>query len=257
MMSNITTQASKSTKKATMQLSIQEIIDQKDKKLVLIKLIDTKNNKPIPLSDLIEAHTQKIHLLIIDNNLIDYSHVHPVETNTPGVYQFEWRPTLKNVSYRAWADLLPANTKTQEYVIADLPSLKTMKRMEHHINRKPIFESTVDGYTFKLSFNETPLQVGQPAMGKIDIVDVNGKPVHTLEPIMGAYAHIVGFNDDFKTVTHIHPMGKEPTNNAERGGPELQFHIEPNKAGFIKMFAQVQINGKTLFAPFGITVKKA
>ncbi|KTD64476.1 hypothetical protein Lspi_1283 [Legionella spiritensis] len=186
---------------------------------------------------------------------MDYSHVHPVETTTPGVYQFEWQPNLKNATYRTWADLLPANTKIQEYIIADFPSPKNIKGLGGHIDRQPLFESTVDGYQFKLSFDKTPLQVGQPAMGKIDIVDAKGNPVHTLEPIMGAYAHIVGFNEDFKTVTHVHPMGKEPTNGFERGGPELQFHIEPNKAGFIKLFTQVQIDGKTLFAPFGIPVK--
>ncbi|APF04241.1 TPA: hypothetical protein ACJ5DT_002620 [Legionella pneumophila] len=252
---NITLQSSQSETRPTMQLSIQEVMDKENKKLVLIKLSDTKNNKPITLGNLIEAHTQKIHLLIIDDNLMDYSHVHPVETTTPGVYQFEWQPNLKNATYRAWADLLPANTKIQEYIIVDFPSPKNIEGLGNHLDRQPLFESTVDGYQFKLTFDKTPLQVGQPAMGKIDIVDAKGNPVHTLEPIMGAYAHIVGFNEDFKTVTHVHPMGKEPTNNAERGGPELQFHIEPNKPGFIKLFAQVQINGKTLFAPFGIPVK--
>jgi len=254
-MKNLTIHASKSDNSPTMQLSIQEIIDKKDRKLVIIKLTDSKSNKPITLNYLTEAHTQKIHLLIIDDNLMDYSHVHPVATTTPGVYQFEWQPILKNAYYRAWADLLPANTKTQEYIIADFPSPKNIEgSLGRHIDRRPLFESTVDGYQFKLSFDKTPLQVGQPAMGKIDIVDAKGNPVHTLEPIMGAYAHIVGFNEDFKTVTHVHPMGKEPTNKFERGGPELQFHIEPNKAGFIKLFAQVQINGQALFVPFGILV---
>ncbi|MCE0722768.1 hypothetical protein [Legionella resiliens] len=246
---------SKSQQSATMRLSIQKIIDKKDKKLVFIKLSKTTNNKSVTLSDLVEAHTQKIHLLIIDNNLMDYSHVHPVETTTPGVYQFEWQPNLKNATYRTWADLLPANTKIQEYIIADFPSPENIEGLENHIDRQPLFESTVDGYQFKLSFDKTPLQVGQPTIGKIDIVDSKGNPVHTLEPIMGAYAHIVGFNEDFKTITHVHPMGKEPQNKAERGGPELQFHIEPNKAGFIKLFTHVQIDGKTLFAPFGILVK--
>lgn len=254
-MKNLSTHSSKSKNSATMQLSIQKIIDKKDKKLVFIKLTEIKNNKPVRLSDLVEAHTQKIHLLIIDDAFRDYSHVHPIETATPGIYQFEWQPIFKNAAYRAWADLLPANTKTQEYVIADFSPQKKIKREENHIDHRTSFVSTVNGYQFKLSFDKLPLQAGKPVMGKIDITDTEGNPIHTLEPIMGAYAHIVGFNDDFKTVTHIHPIGKEPQNVTERGGPELQFHIEPNKAGFIKMFAQVQINGKSLFAPFAITVK--
>ena len=61
--------------------------------------------------------------------------------------------------------------------------------------------------------------------------------------------------DDFRTVTHVHPMGKEPTNAGDRGGPELMFHLEPSKPGFVKLFAQVKVGGKEIFVPFGVMVK--
>lgn len=92
-----------------------------------------------------------------------------IETNIPGVYQFEWQPTLKNASYRAWADLIPSNTKNQEYVVADFPSPKTIKSMEDRMVRQPLFESTVDGYKFKLSFDKTPLHVVNPSWAKLTL----------------------------------------------------------------------------------------
>jgi hypothetical protein len=55
-------------------------------------------------------------------------------------------------------------------------------------------------------------------------------------------------------VLHIHPLGKEPTLESQRGGPKLEFHIAPEKPGFVKFFAQVRIDGKDLFAPFGVTI---
>ncbi|HAT7769442.1 TPA: hypothetical protein JAZ42_10465 [Legionella pneumophila] len=256
-MKELPTSSSKLENTPTIQLEVQKIIDKKDKKLVFVKLTDIKSNKPITFHDLVEIHTKKFHLLIIDNHLIDYSHVHPVETATPGIYQFEWQPKFKNASYRAWADLLPTHTNTQEYVTVDLTSPQTVKRTKNPVPHRTVLESTVNGYQFKLTFDKMPLLAGKPAMGEINVTDAKGHPVHTLEPIMGAYAHIVGFNEDFKTVTHVHPLGKEPKNSTERGGPQLQFHIEPNKAGFIKMFAQVQIDGKVLYAPFAFTVKNA
>lgn len=243
----------KQASQPTMKLSVSQIIKKEGKEIVLIKLTDIKDNKPVTLDDLKEVHTQKIHLLIIDDTLTDYNHVHPQATPEPGIYQFEWSPVRKNVTYRAWADLMPKPTKVQEYIIVDL---KTAKNTAVNIARQVSNESTVDGYRFKLSFDQTQLEVGKAAMGKITITDAKGNPVRSLEPVMGAYAHIVGFNDDFKTVVHIHPMGKEPTKSSDRGGPELQFHLEPEKAGFIKMFAQVKINGKEFFAPFGIIVRK-
>ncbi|MBX9591216.1 MAG: hypothetical protein K2X43_18160 [Hyphomonadaceae bacterium] len=54
---------------------------------------------------------------------------------------------------------------------------------------------------------------------------------------------------------HVHPMGVEPTRDTQRGGPRLDFHIAPAKPGFVKLFAQVRIGGRDLFAPFGIVVK--
>ncbi len=232
---------------ATIKLSVERIVSGRGKNLVFVKLTEIKTNKPISLQDLSEVHTQKIHMLIIDDSLSDYSHVHPVPTDEPGVYQFSWKPNKKDANYRIWADLVPINTMQQEYVIADLYKAKS-----HFAQIIPRIttETVVDGYKFKLSFDKPKLELGKAAMGKIEISDAQGNPVHNLEPIMGAYAHIVGFSDDFNTVVHVHPMGIEPSQAADRGGPELNFHIEPQKAGAIKLFAQVKINGKELFVPF-------
>jgi len=72
---------------------------------------------------------------------------------------------------------------------------------------------------------------------------------------MAAYAHIVGFSEDLKSVIHVHPMGIEPAKDTDRGGPELDFHLEPSSPGFVKLFAQVKLNGKELFIPFGINIE--
>jgi hypothetical protein len=114
-------------------------------------------------------------------------------------------------------------------------------------------ESTVGGYTFRLTLQD-PLVVGQPAMASVDVTDASGKPVTSLQPVMGAFAHVVGFSEDFHTIAHIHPMGPEPKTEAQRGGPTLSFHLEPKKAGFLKLFVQTRIGDQDLFAPFGLTV---
>lgn len=247
-------QAAQKKQTATIQLSLQKIVDHGNKKLVFIKFTTIKTAKPISLADLMEVHTRKIHMLVIDDSLSDYSHVHPMPTHVPGVYSFEWNPVKKDANYRIWADLVPVNTQQQEYVIADL--YKTKSSLAEIVPTIKM-ENVVDGYKFKLSFDQAQLQQGKAVMGKIDISDSQGNPVHYLEPIMGAYAHIVGFSDDFNSVVHIHPMGTEPQKSADRGGPELAFHIEPQQAGFIKLFAQVKIKGKEIFVPFGVVVNKS
>jgi hypothetical protein len=115
--------------------------------------------------------------------------------------------------------------------------------------------SVVNGLTFELSFEDDQVITGKAVMGRLTVRKADGKPFTQLEPIMGAFAHIVGFSDDFTTVVHIHPMGKEPKSATDRGGPELEFHLDPESAGFIRLFAQVQIDGVSTFAPFGLVVK--
>ena len=61
------------------------------------------------LGDLIEVHTQKIHLLINDASLTDYHHEHPKPTDMPGEYAFAFTPSNPG-PYRIWADVVPAST---------------------------------------------------------------------------------------------------------------------------------------------------
>lgn len=245
------TEKHNSQSQQTIKLNIYQIEKKGNKKLVKIQLLKMKDDTPVTLNDLKEMHTQKIHLLIIDDSLEDYSHIHPKALSEPGFYEFEWNPK-KQVNYRIWADVFPIDTSKQEYVIADLIFDKKIKS---EINRTVLMENTIEGYNFKLSFDNNNLIAGKPAMGKITITDSKGNPAKDLEPIMGAFAHIVGFSDDLKTIIHIHPMGEEPSKLTDRGGPELLFHIEPETVGFIKLFVQVNIGGKELFVPFGVTVK--
>lgn len=242
-----------SSAQPTIKLSILPIEDKDQGKHVKMKLSKLEDESPVPPELLKEMHTEKVHLLIIDDSLTDYSHIHPKPTKEPGVYEFDWAPTKKDANYRMWADLHPLDTDQQEYAIADLTASQT----KGTIDKTPSSESTLDGLTFKLSFENPELQAGKATMGKVTITDDKGKPVTNLEPLMGAFAHIVGFSYDFQSIVHIHPMGKEPTNPSDRGGPDLQFHIEPEKAGFLKLFVQVKINGKEIFAPFGLVVKGA
>lgn len=216
---------------------------------VTVKLNAVADGKPLTLDELKEAHTKKLHLLIIDPSLSDYHHIHPVAGKNPGEYVFDFTP-LKNESYRVWADVIPVATGKQEYVRTDMGAPAKEKAS---IDKATSMVTTVDGYTFTLALDGEP-KAGAPVMGNV-VITKDGQPFTGLEPVMGAFAHVVGFTEDYNSVLHVHPMGKEPTSDTERGGPKLEFHIEPEKAGFVKLFAQVRIGGKDIFAPFGMDVK--
>jgi hypothetical protein len=75
---------------------------------------------------------------------------------------------------------------------------------------------------------------------------------------MGAFAHLVAFNEDRHTVLHIHPQGPEPDEGAKKqtqGGPTLQFKLYTPTPGFYRLYTQTQIASQPKFASFNITVE--
>jgi hypothetical protein len=154
---------------------------------VTVKLNAVADDKPLTLDDLKEAHTKKLHLLIVDPTLTDYHHIHPVAGKNPGEYVFDFTP-LKNDSYRVWADVIPVATGKQEYVQADMG---TPAKEKASIDKATSMTATVDGYTFTLALDGEP-RAGAPVMGSVT-VSKDGQAFNGLEPVMGAFAHVVGF----------------------------------------------------------------
>lgn len=214
-----------------------------------VHLFLSNEGKGVAENQLKTVHTEKIHVLIIDPTLTDYHHVHPVAAKKAGEYIFDFTPHTTN-NYRLWLDITPKNG-TQQYVMTDLPG----KNKENPpVEKKLALSATVENYHFNLSFDK-PLIVGKSVMGSVKVTDKNNKDVTQLEPIMEAFAHIVAFNQDYQSILHVHPMGAEPKDKSARGGPRIDFHLMPTAAGFVKIFVQVKINGKEIFAPFGVEVK--
>lgn len=207
-------------------------------------------NETVTLAELVETHTRKIHLLILDGSLTDYHHEHPQPTATPGDYAFDFLPT-KPGPYLAWADLRPMPLGLQEYektVIAGTGKSNPVT------DREPSFTSDADGLHFALSLAQPEIKVGVAVGATLRVTKPDGSGFDQLEPVMGAFAHLVGFNEDTETVFHMHPIGAPISKENERGGPALNFKIYATKAGFTRFFAQVQIKGRQVFVPFGIRV---
>lgn len=221
-----------------------------NKEKPMILNLKTKDGNPVLYKDLVEVHTERIHLLVVDPSLRDYQHIHPSESEKPGEYKFNFAPR-KSGEYIFFSDLLPVKTNAQEYSTTSLTLAGNPEPVKKEENR----EITVNGFTFKLEFESPELVQGQSNLGTLTVIGPDGKPFDKLEPLMGAYCHFVAFSEDREHVLHIHPQGKEPKSAEERGGPKLSFYVVPDSAGYQQLYAQVQVNGKDIFAPFGLNVK--
>lgn len=216
---------------------------------VMLHITDMMSGKVMGPEAFEIVHTQKVHVLGIDPSLTDYSHSHPAPTNKPGVWTFSFTPKF-NRPYHLWLDVKAVGGK-QEYVMLTLNEKAAAVPAE----KLPLLIATMDNFTATLSF-DAPLVEGAPAMGHVNILR-DGKPFASLEPVMSAYGHIVGISEDWETISHVHPMGTEPSKDSDRGGPVIDFHLEPKHVGFLKLFAQIQVDGKDVFLPFGVNVLPA
>jgi hypothetical protein len=221
-----------------------------DREVKGILSLSTVAGDPVLLTDLREVHTEKIHLLVIDGSLTDYHHEHPVPTGTPGEYRFSFT-ARKPGRYRAWADVQPLLTGFQEYAMADidLPGISEPTTPAHTT------EAEVESRRYRLVIDGDRITAGVPALARVRVTTSEGKPFVGLEPLMGAFAHLVGFREDQQTVVHMHPLQSVPLKPEDRGGPELQFQIYVEKPGYYWLFLQVQIKGESKFVPFVIEAR--
>lgn len=213
---------------------------------VALTLTDIATGKPLGPNDLALAHTRRLHLLIVDASLTDYQHIHPVfDPLGTGRWRFDFTP-LFGRAYKVWADAtLPDGS--HEYVGANLVAGAGKAPSP---SNAMVMTAEKDGLEFLLSF-ASPLKAGQAARGSIAIVDRRtGKPFAGLQPLMGAFGHIVAFAGNWNAIEHVHPLGAEPGTERERGGPVIDFHIRPERAGVVKLFAQIRANGRETIVPF-------
>jgi hypothetical protein len=205
--------------------------------------------EPLLLKDLREVHTEKIHLLVVDATLTDYHHEHPVPTDRPGEYAFRFTPRRPG-SYRAFADLQPLLTGLQEYAKAEVaaPTIAAPA-----VEKAYPQTGTHGPFTYELAFDPPRPKAGTPATGTV-YVTRDGKPFKGLEPLMAAFAHLVGFHEDGQVVLHMHPAETRALVAEDRGGPRLSFRLFAETPGFYRLFVQVQIGGRSQFIPFGVDV---
>lgn len=227
-----------------------------------LRLAD-QNGQPIVAEDLAMKHEHLLHVMAVDAGLEDYAHAHPT-ANPDGTFSFTFTPRLDR-PYRLWADFSLKEAGGGEaggheghddhdagvvYASADLP---VGTGAVPPIAAAQSLSAEVEGLRFQVSMEST-LRAGQSTRVRLAIVDAQGRPFTHLEPLMGAFAHVVGFNPGATTMMHVHPDGAEPTTLDARGGPTLAFTLEPEVAGPQRLFVQVKANGREITAPFTLVV---
>ena len=209
----------------------------------------TASGKPVAPEDLLVAHTRTLHLLIVDPTLNDYQHLHPEPGRRPGDWVFTLTPNRSGL-YRVFADFTPAATQRGLYTSADFTVPGSVARVVRETNTT----AQAMGFNFELILPPV-LQAGKVADLKFRI-ETQGrekKPV-PLQPVMGAFAHLVAFDEVRSGFAHLHPNETDLSQLPDTLRPELNFKVTIPSPGRYVIWAQVNLGGNEAFVPFWVDV---
>jgi hypothetical protein len=75
-----------------------------------------------------------------------------------------------------------------------------------------------------------------------------------LEPVMGAFAHLVAFDETRSGFAHLHPTESDLLKQPDAKNPTLNFKLTIPRTGRYVIWAQVNLGGTETFVPFDFAV---
>lgn len=214
--------------------------------------LKTGSGKPIAPEDLLVMHTKLLHLLIIDPSLTDYQHVHPTPGKVPGEWTFSFTPRASG-AYRVFADFTPAATARGLYASADLMVESSAKTVLSPVNASAVLVVEREGFRFSLTATPQPVRAGSPMDLAFAITRPDGGQV-PMQPVMGAFAHLVAFDENRVGFAHLHPVEVDLLQPPAAVHPRLNFKLTIPQPGRYAIWAQVNLGGREMFVPFWIEV---
>jgi hypothetical protein len=213
----------------------------------------TVGGKAIGPADLRVSHTRRLHLLVVDPTLTDYQHLHPEPAAEAGVWRFAFTPRFGGV-YRVFADFTPAATGRSLYATADVAIGGTAAEA-NATSQTPNWQSEAGGCRFELVPSAPSVRAGAPVDLRLVIARPDGAAV-ALEPVMGAFAHLVAFDEARSGFAHLHPVDPGLDRPPDTIRPELRFRLTIPQPGRYVVWAQVNAAGREVFVPFRFDVQR-
>lgn len=193
--------------------------------------------------DLDVVHEMQVHMLVVNEGLTWFDHIHP-EKQADGTYKVtETFPG--GGKYLLFTDYKPTgaaqNVDRQEIEV-------TGKSMPATGDDAAKLASVVDGYKVNL-INGGSLKTNQDQALEFSI-EKDGKQLKEadIEPYLGASAHIVMIGKQDKDFLHIHPVSND------RFPVYAETSVE--KPGIYRMWVQFKIDGKLHIADFTVNVSE-
>lgn len=202
-------------------------------------------------------YEKKVHMIIVDETLTYYDHIHPEQTDN----EFFIETTLPHDGiYHIYLDFQPFGAIEQQFAF-------TLSVGENINIEQPSFETTktkqFGNYNVRLQTPE-PILSQDISIGLSEFAftlsdAITDTPLTNLHPYLAAFGHLVMIHTETFEYIHVHPNITRPPTAEDRGGPTVRFIPlglnGPIKPGTYRLFAQFNPDGNLFTADFLITVQ--
>ena len=236
-------------------LHSQNLNPNRDTKLTF-QIFDASNGNKVVLFS--RVYDKTLHLIIVDNELKYFSHIHPNQSGQ----DFEILTSFPHTgTYHLYLDFQPLGAIEQQFAftikIGDSKN-ESLADFKPDTQLTKIFGNHEVTLTKPEPFSASQISTGQQRI-KITLKDVKTQqPITTLQPYLAAFGHLVMINQKTYDYVHVHPTNLTAPKEGENGGPVVEFMplglYGPIKPGIYRVFAQFNPDGKLLLADYVIEI---
>ncbi|KKI93424.1 hypothetical protein WQ54_04080 [Bacillus sp. SA1-12] len=199
---------------------------------IVVKLTDQQGN---PVDDLEVNHEKLMHLIIVDEHLAEFYHVHPEKT---GKGIFKLNKKMPEGTFKAFVDIKPNNLSYQVKPITLMIGNKGTTHSHQALQPDQSLTRKIEGYEVTLNMSSQKANV--PITMSFELNQTR------LEPYLGAMGHIVILNEEATDYIHVHPVSDQ----------EPRFETKVEEPGIYKIWAEFKQNGEVRAFPFVVEIKK-
>ncbi len=201
------------------------------------RVLDPKNGRPV--RDFEVVHEKLFHLFLVDEELQHFEHVHP-EARPDGSFHLDTVLPRTGI-YRMLCDFYPKGG-TPQFVPKTLTTAGYSKPLRKPDLKPDLARKQGENLSVGLS-----LEPPNPIAGQKTLMFFTVDPASGLEPLLGAWGHLLAVSDDRIDMIHEHPAIAD-------GGPVIQFNvIFPREAAY-RVWVQFQRAGKVNTVAFTVPV---
>lgn len=203
----------------------------------------------------LNVYEKPMHLIIVDSNLNNFSHIHPQQNNNSFTITTSFP---KDGIYHLYVDYQPVGAIEQQAGFTLKVGENTTPIPQPKVDRK--LTKKVDDYEITMIRPEV-LKSQEISLGKQSLVfevkDITTKKAASLMPYLMSYGHLVMINTTTYEYTHVHPLilAKKDTPSTKKIEFMPMGLLSPIKPGIYKLFAQFNPDNKLILVEYIIEIE--